>query len=81
MHSRAKPHVDGDSVIRALGISAIVEMGAEEAEHGQFPIVVVFPDESGRKTKNLEEFLEAATFNLDEAERLLAEQKQNLIKN
>lgn len=75
--ARPKPGIDGNAVGRTIGAIAILQMGIEQGQLGNFPAPLRF-DESGEKvvhTQNLETFVTAAFSVLDELEEALSSQR------
>ena len=74
---RSKPGVDGSAVMKVIGGIAVLQMGIEQAQLGDFPVPVRF-DETGEKVVragDLESLVTSAAGLLDKLEEVVESQQ------
>jgi hypothetical protein len=72
--SRPKPGIDAALVTNIGSSASFIDHGAEEAQLGHFPVVLVVRDDAERavRAKDLEEFVESASAILDNLDSMVA---------
>jgi hypothetical protein len=72
--SRPKPDIDAAVTINIGSSASFIEYGAEEAQLGHFPVVLVVRDKAERavQANDLEEFVECASAILDNLDSMVA---------